>query len=62
MSKEIANPMEESSNKTEYMDIPLGIPPLTMSADKEVLDLKASIKQQIKISLMSVLAYIVNEL
>lgn len=62
LSKEIANPMEESSNKTEYMDIPLGIPPLTMSAEKDVIELKASIKQQIKLSIMSVLAYIANEL
>lgn len=62
LSKEIANPMGESSNKTEYMDIPLGIPPLTLSAEKGVSELKTSIKQQIKISIMSVLAYIANEL
>ncbi len=45
-----------------YADIPLGIPPLTMSSEKEVSELAQSINQQIEISIMTALAYIANEL
>lgn len=62
LSKEIASSAKESSHKREYMDIPLAVPPLTMSAEKEASELKASVKQQIQISVMSVLAHIANEL
>lgn len=62
LSKEIANSTGVNSNRTEYMDIPLGIPPLTMSSEKEISELKSLIRQQIKMSMMSVLAYIANEL
>lgn len=46
----------------EYMDIPLGIPPLTMSSEKEVTELAPSIRQEIEASVMAVLAFIANEL
>lgn len=62
LSKEIANSMKDSDNRTEYMDIPLGVPPLTMSSEKGISELKSSVQQQIKISIMSMLAYIANEL
>lgn len=62
LSKEIANSTNESNYQTEYMDIPLGVPPLTMSSEKGISELKSSIKQQVKISVMSMLAYIANEL
>ncbi len=48
--------------RREYVDIPLGIPPLTMSSEKEVSELTSSINQQIEISVMATLAYIANEL
>ncbi len=62
LSKEITNPVQESSNKREYVDMPLSIPPLTMSSEKGVDKLESSVRQQVKISVMSVLAYIANEL
>jgi len=46
----------------EYIDIPLGLPPLTMSSEKEVNQLTYSINQQVESSIMTVLAYIANEL
>jgi fido (protein-threonine AMPylation protein) len=60
--------MEEPKNQSkgdahgEYIDIPLGIPPLTMSSEKEVAELTSSIHQQVEISIMAALAYIANEL
>lgn len=62
LSKEITTPAQNSNHKREYMDIPLGVPPLTMSSEKGIDKLDSSIRQQIKISIMSMLAYIVNEL
>jgi len=52
----------ESDSHRNYIDIPLGIPPLTISSEKEVSELISSIKQQIEISVMSSLACIANEL
>jgi fido (protein-threonine AMPylation protein) len=46
----------------EYIDIPLALPPLTMSSEKEVTQLSSSINQQIESSIMTALAYIANEL
>lgn len=46
----------------EYDDVPLGVPPLTMSSEKGVSDLEQSINQQIEISIMTALTYIANEL
>ena len=48
--------------RREYIDIPLGIPPLIMSSEKEIAELTPSINQQIEASVMAVLAYIANEL
>ncbi|MDW7658634.1 MAG: Fic family protein [Bacillota bacterium] len=48
--------------RRSYMDVPLGIPPLTMSTEKRVSELTSSISQQIEISVMAALAYIANEL
>lgn len=62
LSQEITNASEEKERKKEYMDIPLGIPPLTFSSDKEIVELQSTIRQQIKLSVMSMLAYIANEL
>lgn len=45
-----------------YDGIPLGVPPLTISSEKEVSDLTQSINQQIEISIMAALANIANEL
>jgi Fic family protein len=52
----------KGETRREYIDIPLGIPPLTMSSEKEVTDLTPSINQQIELSVMAALAYIANEL
>ncbi len=63
LSKEIngqANDKRESAR--EYVDILLEIPPLTISSDKDVMELVPSINQQVEISVMAVLAYIANEL
>lgn len=49
-------------SRREYIDVPLGIPPLTMSSEKEVPELVSSIKQHVEISIMTLLAYIANEL
>lgn len=46
----------------EKIDIPLGLPPLTISAEKNVADLKSSVYQQIELSLVTALAYISGEL
>ncbi|MEG2014049.1 MAG: hypothetical protein RR063_12770, partial [Anaerovoracaceae bacterium] len=48
--------------RKEYIDVPLGVPPLTMSSDKEIAELKSSITQQIELSIMAALSYIANEL
>lgn len=48
--------------KREYVDIPLGIPPLTISSEKEILYLVQTIDQQIQMSILTTLAYISNEL
>ncbi len=48
--------------RREYIDIPLGIPPLTISSKKEVSELTSSINQQIEQSIMATLTYIANEL
>lgn len=62
LSKKMANSAKKNMDEKEYMDIPLALPPLTISGEKEVSGLEASIKRQIEISVMSVLAYIANEL
>lgn len=63
LSKEITNAMsEEIGSHREYIDIPVGVPPLTVSSEKETGELQSSIKQQVEISVMSALAYIANEL
>lgn len=65
LSKTISEGPENQSireSRREYVDIPLGIPPLTMSSEKEVSELTSSINQQIEISIMATLAYIANEL
>ncbi len=62
LSKEIVNSKGEERNGTEYMDIPLGVPPLTISSEKVISELESLVRQQIKLSIMSVLAYIANEL
>lgn len=63
LSKEIANNISDGTEShREYIDIPVGVPPLTISSEKEVDELKSSIKQQVEISIMSALAYIANEL
>ncbi|MDE7239543.1 MAG: hypothetical protein K2N41_07505 [Lachnospiraceae bacterium] len=62
LSKGIVNSKREDSRSTDYMDVPLGVPPLTMSSEKEIRELASSVKQQIELSIMSVLAYIANEL
>lgn len=62
LSKEIVSLAQNSDTKRAYMDIPLGVPPLTMSSEKGIDNLKSSIRQQVKISVMSMLAYIANEL
>lgn len=63
LSKEITNSsIERKESHKEYIDISLGIPPLTISSEKNVLELASSIKQQVEISIMSALAYIANEL
>ena len=46
----------------EYDDIPLSVPPLTMSSEKNISDLTPSISQQIEISVMTALTCIANEL
>lgn len=65
LSKAISEGAEnqvKGETRREYIDIPLGIPPLTMSSEKEVSELTPSINQQIEISVMTALAYIANEL
>lgn len=61
--KDEENAKNSRRGKTRiYYDIPLGIPPLTMSSEKNISELKTSIQQQIEISVMATLAYIANEL
>ena len=48
--------------KNDYIDIPLGIPPLTMSSDKDASELTASIKQQTEKAVVAAFACIANEL
>ena len=63
LSKDITNSnIEEKESHREYIDIPVGIPPLTISSEKNVSELAPSIKQQVELSIMSALAYIANEL
>lgn len=63
LSKEITGVIsEETGSRREYIDIPVGVPPLTLSSEKDIDELKSSIKQQVEISIMSALAYIANEL
>lgn len=57
-----AESQTEGEPHREYIDIPLGIPPLTMSSEKEVAELAPSISQQVEVSVMAALAYIANEL
>ena len=54
--------IDPTNSSNEFLDIPLSLPPLTISSEKEVHFLKPSIKQQIEFSIMTVLAYIANEL
>lgn len=44
------------------MRVTLGIPPLTLSSEKDVADLTAAVKRQIETSIMAVLAYITGDL
>ena len=53
---------EEQHRDDDRIDIPLAIPPLVMSSEKEVADLASQINQQIELSVMTALAYIANEL
>lgn len=65
LSKAINKTNENTSSRMprkEYIDIPLGIPPLTMSSEKSASDLVSSIKQQTEMFVMAALAYIANEL
>ena len=59
LSKAIFDP---EGDEKEYMDIPLGLPPLTMSSEKAAQQLTSSIKQQVETSIMVALTYIANEL
>ncbi len=61
LSKEIAGP-DDREQRREYRDMPLEIPPLTFSSEKSVHELQESIRQQVKASIMAMLAYIANEL
>lgn len=54
--------LENSDSRNEYIDIPLGIPPLTISSEKQIAELQSSITQQVELSLMAALSYIANEL
>jgi fido (protein-threonine AMPylation protein) len=60
ISKVIPESSEEGHR--EYIDIPLGVPPLTLSSERSVEEVTLSIKQQIKIFVMAALALIANEL
>ena len=65
LSKLISEGSEELSKgerRREYIDFPLGIPPLTVSSEIETPELASSVEQQIEISVMAALAYIANEL
>lgn len=65
LSKLISESKENQKNentRSEYADIPFGVPPLTMSSEKNVSELTTSVKQQVEISVMAMLAYIANEL
>ncbi|MCH5185674.1 MAG: Fic family protein [Oscillospiraceae bacterium] len=62
LSKAIYHEDSENNIKREYVDAALGVPPLTVSSEKDVKDLTAAISQQIEISVMAALAYITNEL
>ena len=62
LSKVISDQVEIDLDNEKYMDIPLGLPPLTMSSEKEVQQLTSSINQQVESSVMIALAYIANEL
>ena len=64
LSKAVFNPAAAETKPAErkFIDIPLAIPPLTMSSEKDVSQLKSSINQQVESSVMTALAYIANEL
>ena len=51
-----------AGNDGEYIDIPLSLPPLTMSLEKEAAQLMPSISRQIDTIVTTALAYIANEL
>ena len=59
LSKAVFDP---AGNDKEYIDVPLTIPPLTMSSEKDVSHLITSINQQVESSIKTTLAYIANEL
>jgi len=62
LSKVLPEEHPKEDLQREYLDISLGIPPLTMSSEKDVTALTSSIKQQIELFVMATLAYIANEL
>ena len=59
-------PENENSDKQkkgrEYIDVSLGLPPLTFSSEKDSSLLRSSIIQQIQLSIMATLSYITNEI
>lgn len=62
LSRDISKKPDDHTQKKEYMDVPLGIPPLTFSSERNVQELTKSIQQQVEIAIMASLAYIANEL
>jgi Fic family protein len=59
LSKAVNN---SAGHDIDYIDIPVALPPLTISAEKEAGQLISSINQQVESSVMTALAYIANEL
>ena len=62
LSKAIFREDDQNATKREYIDVALGVPPLTISSEKDVSGLTTAISQQIEMSIMATLAYITNEL
>lgn len=54
--------LTKHGNHNEYIDIPLGIPPLTISSEKGIQEVTPSLIQQVELSIMAALSYIANEL
>jgi prophage maintenance system killer protein len=62
LSKAVFEPLGTDEKSQEWMDVPLAIPPLTMSSEKEASQLDASISQHIESLVTAVLACIANEI